>query len=212
MGTVMRRRVLAILRLQTALTLALALTAVLAASSASAQTTIKRPGDRVRYSFEAEPHLLLTPFGPPEAFGDGGLGLGFRGTIEIVKNGFVPSINNSVGISFGGDWLHYPNASARGPCTDTVTAPGGIPVCVEVDGSGYSNYLFLPIAMEWNFWLSRRWSVFAEPGFAPHFAHGDFHAFQPALYLGGRYLFGDRVALTMRVGYPTFSIGVSFLP
>lgn len=206
----MRARVLQNLRLQAAFAFALA--GLFTASTAGAESTIKRPGDRARYSFEAEPHLLLTPFGPPEAFGDGGIGLGFRGTVEIVRNGFVPSINNSVGITFGADWLHYPNASARGPCTDTVTAPGGIPVCTEVDGSGYVNYLFLPIAMQWNFWLSRRWSVFGEPGFAPHFSHGEFHAFQPALYFGGRYMLSDGVALTMRVGYPTFSLGVSFLP
>jgi hypothetical protein len=29
--------------------------------------------------------------------------------------------------------------------------------------------------------------------------------------LGGRYQFNDRIALTLRVGYPTFSLGTSFL-
>lgn len=31
------------------------------------------------------------------------------------------------------------------------------------------------------------------------------------LYAGGRYHFTDDIALTMRIGYPTFSLGVSFL-
>jgi hypothetical protein len=32
----------------------------------------------------------------------------------------------------------------------------------------------------------------------------------PAFYAGARYRFGDRISLTMRVGFPTASIGVSF--
>jgi hypothetical protein len=34
---------------------------------------------------------------------------------------------------------------------------------------------------------------------------------QPALYVGGRYHFSESVALTMRLGFPTVSVGVSFL-
>jgi hypothetical protein len=29
------------------------------------------------------------------------------------------------------------------------------------------------------------------------------------LFVGGRYNFTDRIALTMRVGYPEFSVGLS---
>jgi hypothetical protein len=32
----------------------------------------------------------------------------------------------------------------------------------------------------------------------------------PIIMAGGRYHFSENVALTMRVGYPSFSIGVSF--
>jgi hypothetical protein len=71
--------------------------------------------------------------------------------------------------------------------------------------------------------------VFGEPGFAIY--HGFFSTCQnfngtacahptgfaetgivPALFLGGRYHFTDRVSLTMRIGYPTLSVGVSFFP
>jgi hypothetical protein len=31
------------------------------------------------------------------------------------------------------------------------------------------------------------------------------------LYAGGRYHITDRITLTIRIGYPTFSIGASFL-
>jgi hypothetical protein len=33
----------------------------------------------------------------------------------------------------------------------------------------------------------------------------------PAFFAGGRYHFSDRVTLTMRVGYPSFTAGVSVL-
>src|SRR5216683_8083209 len=72
---------------------------VLVARSARAeQAIIKQPGEHPHYFFEAEPHVLLGW----RDFRDGP-GLGFRGTIPIVFNGFVSSINNSVGIGFGFD-------------------------------------------------------------------------------------------------------------
>jgi hypothetical protein len=139
---------------------------------------IKFPGLHPAYVFEAEPHLLLAPF-------SGFLpGVGFRGTVNIVQNGFVPSINNSVGITFGADWVD----------------------------KGF----WIPIAMQWNFWLSRNWSVFGEPGVAIRAGHGfegkhNDHLGFLGLWVGGRYHFTDRIALTLRVGRPTLSVGVSFL-
>jgi hypothetical protein len=69
----------------------------------------------------------------------------------------------------------------------------------------------LPAVMQWNFWLHRKWSVFGEPGVAMYFEDGDLEFTPFVLYAGGRYHFTDTIALTMRVGYPTFSLGVSFL-
>src|SRR3954470_24406210 len=66
------------------------------------ESIIKNPDDHPLYRFEAEPHGLLG-FGGPFEHGRGQLGAGFRGTIIIVDNGFVKSINNSVGIGFGAD-------------------------------------------------------------------------------------------------------------
>jgi hypothetical protein len=105
-------------------------------------------------------------------------GAGFRGTFHIA-NGFVKSINDSVGIGFGID----------------VTTDGRV---------------LVPVVLQWNFWLSTHWSVFGEPGLA--IGSGGTHAaVWPAFFLGGRYHFTDRIALTMRVGYPALSVGVSFL-
>jgi hypothetical protein len=196
-----------------ALCVVVTLVAGLSAASARAESTIKHPGDHPDYVFEAEPHLVLAPLDPPYDGRGTGLGLGFRGTIPILHNGFIPKLNNSVGIGFGLDWAHYQrDNSARGYCTryETLEATR---VCVEVNGGGFDrNYVFLPIVLQWNFWFDPHWSAFAEPGFAFVFHdHGTFD-FEPfVFYLGGRYNFNDRIALTMRLGYPTFSLGASFL-
>ncbi len=144
------------------------------------ESIIKNPGDHPLYRFEAEPHGLIG-FGGPFERGHGELGAGFRGTVVIVDNGFVKSINNSVGITFGGDVFF-----GRGT-------------------------VFIPVAMQWNFWLTTHWSVFGEPGIG--FAANTFRGrdvVHPVLMVGGRYHFNEKVSLTMRIGYPAFSIGASF--
>jgi hypothetical protein len=151
---------------------------VLASSSARAdESVIRNFGDHPRYVFEAEPHAIIG-FGYPYDYGNN-FGFGFRGTIHLA-DGFVSSINDSVGIGFGMDF-----------------APGY--------GGGY---FLVPVVMQWNFWLSRHWSVFGEPGLA--FTNAPLNTVTPAFYAGARFHFTDRIALTMRVGYPDFSIGVSF--
>jgi hypothetical protein len=153
---------------------------------AAAQSIIKHPGDHPRYSFEAEPHFSLAPFH------EGGLGPGFRGTFVVLDNGFIPKINNSIGIGVGLDWVFY--------------------------GKNKSDVM-IPLVMQWNFWLHPRWSVFGEPGLNMHIRKnmGDdivFDAF--TIYGGGRFHFNDQIALTLRLGAPfihdnVISIGVSFL-
>lgn len=161
---------------------ALALTAGLAASglARAEETVVDDPGNHPPYRFEAEPHGLIG-FGGPFRGGRAELGAGFRGTVILVDNGFIKTINNSVGITFGGD-MFFGRAT-----------------------------LFVPVAMQWNFWLTTHWSVFGEPGlaFSPN-RHPSRDAVHPVLMVGGRYHFTDKLALTMRVGYPALSIGASF--
>jgi hypothetical protein len=73
------------------------------------------------------------------------------------------------------------------------------------------DYFYAPLVMQWSFWLHRRWSVFGEPGVALLVEQGDVDFAPFVLYAGGRFHFSERVALTLRVGYPTFSLGISFL-
>jgi hypothetical protein len=126
------------------------------------------------YAFEAEPHFVLGPIGGPLP------GVGFRGTIVLLPEGFIDSINDSVGLGLGVDWTH--------------------------------DNTWVPVVMQWNFWLSEHWSVFGEPGAAFHLedqgrrSRGDF-----TLYGGARLRFSERATLTFRVGYPALAVGFSFL-
>lgn len=155
-----------------------AATLVLHSSTAHAQeqSIIRSPGDHPSYFFEAEPHAILG-FGPPFN-ANGSLGVGFRGTFNIA-NGFVPNINDSVGVGVGFD--------------------------IGTDGRFY-----VPIVLQWNFWLSTHWSVFGEPGIA-FGSGGPYSGVFPAFFAGGRFHFTDRIALTIRLGYPDVAVGVSFL-
>jgi hypothetical protein len=175
-----------------------------------ADDTIKHPGDHPHYAVELEPHLL---FGWNHVYAGDGFGLGGRVSIPVTHTGFVPTINNSVAISFGLDWLRY---------SDCYYYFRGYAY-----GCG-ADYFEFPVALQWNFYVAHHWSVFGEPGI--YIYHGSFDTgycnapgFPPcgyanqtgvdaAFWIGARYHFSEAVALTMRLGYPTLSIGVSFMP
>jgi hypothetical protein len=190
----MLRRVLTLACITSPVALAAAL--ALAPTLAHADDTIRHPGDHPTYPVEIEPHLLL---GWDNLFPGSSFGIGGRFSIPIVQNGFVDSINDSVAISFGADLLHYDGGNILGA---KVSA----------------NYLFVPVVMQWNFFVAQRWSVFGEPGLflyhgfidTPVGSSGETGA-RPALYIGGRYHFNEHMALTLRIGYPNISIGVSFM-
>lgn len=183
--------------------LALASATTLMPSASSAQeSTIKTPGDHPQYAVEIEPHVL---FGWDSLFPGDSFGIGARFSIPLVDRAFVPKINDTVAITFGADLMHFDG-------------------CYVAGLSCSANFLLLPVALQWNFYVAPKWSVFAEPGLFIY--HGFFDAcpqgiecfntprqtgVQPALYVGGRYHFNDHVALTMRIGFPTVSVGVSFL-
>ena len=161
-----RRRLASLALFATALSPAIA--------KADEHSIIRSPGDHPPYIFEAEPHLLVGYSGP---FDDGGdFGVGFRGTVHIA-NGFVPSINDSVGVGFGID-------------------------------IGTNGHVLIPIVMQWNFWLFHALVGLRRARVRHRIGRPDCPL---AGVLRGRPLhFTDRIALTMRVGYPDFSLGVSF--
>lgn len=83
----------------------------------------------------------------------------------------------------------------------------GVGVGADLGLQGDSR-LILPVVMQWNFWFTPQWSAFGEPGFALRFerrTRPDVH-----LAVGGRLNFNDDLALTLRLGWPASSLGVSF--
>ncbi len=170
--------------------------------------TIKRDRDHPRYIFEAEPHGLVGAVNPPGPARDVGFGVGFRGTIQLLDKGFIKHLNDTVGIGFGFDWMHY--AHGKFNCDRIITGPNNQPQCYAHHYDTVS-YFYIPVVMQWNFWISRNWSVFGEPGAAFRIVSPGGNRFDPVMYAGGRFHFSDSVALTLRVGYPDFSVGVSFL-
>jgi hypothetical protein len=116
-------------------------------------------------------------------FHGGGVGVGFEGTFNVADQGFIRRVNDSVGVGFGVNFAT-------------------------------NEHLLLSAAMQWNFWLSENWSVFGEPGLGIRSGKkGEFKKLDlwPHLGAGGRYHFARNVTLTMRVGFPVFGVGVSFL-
>jgi len=166
------------------------------------------------YTLELEPHLvagLANPPGPGVGQGGGG---GLRGSIVVSRDGFIPTANDSLAIGFGIDAIHYRGAYGAdyfGTCVARTPGPAGTSVCTEVDTpGGPRNYLFVPLVLQWNFWLTDRWSAFVEPGIDLYFTahHG---GITPSLGIGGRFQLNDVVSLIFRLGWPTATVGVSFL-
>jgi hypothetical protein len=193
---------------------AAALFLVSIAPSAQADSIIRDPNPP-RYSVEVEPKLNFAPNGI-YAYGGTVFGPGVRFSIPIMSPGFLNTNNDSVAISFGLDLMHYSGYRYYGNL--------GKNFAYYDAGDFWSVYL--PVTLQWNFWLTERWSVFGEPGIALRhaflsdaycdtrfYACGNRDDFYFAFYVGGRYMLTDHLGLTMRLGHPTlFSIGLSIFP
>lgn len=169
----------------------------------------------IEYTFEIEPHLVLGTAPPGPGYGSGA-GIGVRGTFVLAPEGFIRGVNDSVALGVGLDYARYDGALAlqgfRDQCLHFEPGPDGTSVCTQVTSNGGSySYLFVPIVMQWNFWLPRRFSAFGEPGIDVYLLGNHGFDIGPALYVGGRFQIADRITLTLRIGYPTLAFGVSFM-
>ncbi len=168
---------------------------LLVASSARAEeSVIKQPDQHPSYFVELDVHGLVAYSGGPLAlgrYGTVGFGPGARASFNILKDGFIPKLNDSVAIGVGADFVAGIDGTVR---------------------------LVTPVVLQWNFWLTQHWSVFGEPGVAiefpmsvPSSLGGEPIYLVPALFVGARYNFNDHITLTMRLGFPMSTVGVSFL-
>ena len=187
-----------------------------------AQAQIKEPGAHTHYSVELEPHVTLGWAGAPAHYADEGLGLGLRASIPIFHNGPITTINNNMAITFGVDWLHF-GYDHDVACRDL---PG--PDCETHDF--YANAFWFPVALQWNFFVHRRISVFGEvglaivherwswgrpcpgePGSYCDYTDTHTHFAEFIFYPGARFMVSDNVGFTIRVGFPHITLGASFL-
>jgi hypothetical protein len=185
--------------------------------TARAQSVIKQPGNHPDYSFEIEPHLA---FQWADRLGsNSGFGPGLRANIPFLHNGPIPSINNNMGITFGAD-LTFGNGG-YGWCYGGFN-PQNVP-----NGTNCSVIEFwLPVAVQWNFFLTKVISVFGEPGLAivhrqwsyQNYCGGNVcdysrseNDLQLILEAGARFMFSDRVGATVRLGFPMITAGINIL-
>jgi hypothetical protein len=192
-------------RVVVAVFLAIATILVLCRTARAEDNTIRQPGDHPNYYVEIEPHLDFAWFDyAGYGINDVGIGLGIRASIPFLKNGFIPTINNTAAIGFGFDYMYF-GCSVAEPCG--VSA------------------LYFPVVLQWNFYVAQRFSVFGEPGFSFNYAFYSATAcggkctgavpndFFPGFVfeVGGRYHINEHFALTGRIGFPDISFGVSFM-
>lgn len=176
-------------------------------STAQAENLIKQPGAHNEYSFEIEPQLVLRTAGPRwgNYYCDGrgrndcrygyggyggwtGVGPGVRVNIPFMHNGPIDSINNNIGISFGGSLTFHGYYGNR------------------------ATVLNLPVAFQWNFYFTDVISVLGEAGLNTPltFWNGGSHfGVEPLIQGGGRFQW-DKVGIIVRVGWPLLSVGANF--
>lgn len=175
---------------------------------ATGSAQITTPGNHVHYAVELEPHLLLQ-WAQEEGF-DEGIGFGARVSVPIIDNGPIPNINNTLSFTTGLD-LSFFGAD-----------------CVDCGAW----QLWAPLAAQWNFYFSSELSAFGELGLALQYINVDVPEIapnqecisvgvwcrdssdvdvEPVFWLGGRYIPTDTLAFTVRLGYPSFNVGASFL-
>ncbi len=159
------------------------------------------PSDVARYPVEVEVHAA---FGADNVYGTTGFGGGLRVSVPLVAGWLGRDVADNLAITFGGDVLNYGNCYYQGLCG--------------------ANYLMLPVAAQWNIFFGRRLSIFGEagayvykgffdgcgPGENACGAPSDFGVL-PTFALGLRVRVAPQVALLARLGYPTTTLGVSFL-
>jgi hypothetical protein len=156
--------------------------------------------DVVDYPIEVEPHFS---FGAENVYGATGFGAGLRVGLPLVS-GSLGRVPDNLSLSLGGDVVHYDNCFYAADCG--------------------ANYLMVPVAAQWNVFVARRVSLFAEgglfvyrgffdgcrPGDGPGCSPPSDFGVLPTLAVGVRVHMGPAAAFTARLGYPTTTLGVSF--
>lgn len=141
-----------------------------------------------RSDYGSRPMMLsihgLLPYGH---FGLGGFPIGGGASfyIPLVKNGFIPPVNDEFGLDLGIDAVAY---------------------------LGYVNpfALYLPIGVQWKFHLLEQLEVYAKLGFMARLWFGNASFFWPDFFtaVGANWMLSKSFGLKLEVGYPGIRFGV----
>jgi hypothetical protein len=193
-----------------AVTLAAAALTLFVASSASAQ--IRSPRSHPHYGVELEPHLVVQWADEP-FWNDTGVGVGLRASIPVIPDGPINTINNSLAVGFGLDWTHFDGCGRWNDLCD-------------------ANDFWIPLVVQWNFFVTKNISLFGELGLALQYSVLEWEGLIPSncarvngvnicnddvddldvelvLWFGARFIVADNIALTLRLGSPSLLFGVS---
>jgi len=129
-----------------------------------------------------------------------GLATGVRLGIPLVKNGFIPNLNNAVYLTVGADFYYI----RYGADPDDVYGPG----------------FGFPVGLHWEFYFTEKLSAFAEIGanifIGPwvfdndaDLRFGNYPGAWLMFAVGGKYWVNDNFALMVRLGTPYAAFGIS---
>lgn len=157
-----------------------------------------------KYAAELEAHGTVAAFDKFFV----GLGGGARLNFPVWQHTPFKSFDNDLGFSIGVDFIRYAAYRPNEPRDNR-----------DFRVAGY----YIPVALQWNIWPGARASIFLEPTLmyrvATYVDNCDksryncaaTSRFMPTGAIGLRFRIADHVAGTLRVGWPTASLGVSWL-
>jgi hypothetical protein len=156
-----------------------------------------------KYATEIEVHGTVAAFDKFFV----GLGGGARFSFPVWQNTPFKSFDNDLGFSIGVDIIRYGAYKPADPREPTLRVAA----------------YYIPVALQWNIWLGARASMFLEPTLlyrvASYIDNCDKSTYKcapetrfvPTGAIGLRFRIADHIAGTIRVGWPTATLGVSWL-
>ncbi len=191
--------------------------------STQVQAQVRQPGAHVRYRVEVEPQLALSWAGLPGKAA--GIGPGVRVTVPVLQDGPLAKLNNSLALGAGANWGLFQESCGTYFWQGPMVQPGDPAYSTYVRNCSAHQFT-IPLILQWNFFLTPVLSVFAEPGMAlvhqrrsgtgwcdgqPCSTKDDATTLPFVMWVGGRLAMSERLALTIRLGSPYVSTGLSLL-
>jgi hypothetical protein len=179
---------------------ALTLAFALCSTAAMAENRFKEPGALLDASEQERPQMLSFFAGLPYGYLFYGfpIAVGARYYIPILKNGFIPPVNDEFGIEFGADFSFF------------------------LGRQSFLPFLGLPVEVLWRFHFTENFDAYAKLGLALRFGFGSYYNgfntvsgvgvdIDPVSAVGLVYKLSSNIALRAEVGYPWIKVGIGIL-